>query len=69
MILRHFISNIQGVFLYMGVASLRGLQFVDRICFLLVPRKHRPDLKYLRRVPSSTVRKYTLFQVISQLNK
>ncbi|KAI2664456.1 Electrogenic sodium bicarbonate cotransporter 1 [Labeo rohita] len=42
---------LYGVFLYMGVASLNGVQFMDRLKLLLMPAKHQPDLIYLRHVP------------------
>lgn len=39
-----------GVFLYMGVASLKGLQFFDRILIILMPVKYQPDFMFLRQV-------------------
>lgn len=39
-----------GVFLYMGVASLKGLQFFDRILIIFMPAKYQPDYIYLRKV-------------------
>lgn len=39
-----------GVFLYMGVASLKGLQFFDRILIMLMPNKYQPDYMFLRQV-------------------
>lgn len=39
-----------GVFLYMGVASLKGLQFFDRIIILFMPVKYQPDFMFLRQV-------------------
>jgi hypothetical protein len=41
---------LYGVFLYMGVASLNGLQFFDRILLILMPKKYQPDYPYLRHV-------------------
>ena len=41
---------LYGVFLYMGVASLNGLQFFDRILLVLMPKKYQPDYPYLRQV-------------------
>ncbi|KMQ86785.1 sodium-driven chloride bicarbonate exchanger, partial [Lasius niger] len=38
-----------GVFLYMGVASLKGLQFFDRILIMLMPVKYQPDYMFLRQ--------------------
>lgn len=39
-----------GVFLYMGVSSMSGLQLVDRISFIFMPRKHHGDVRYVRQV-------------------
>lgn len=39
-----------GVFLYMGVASLKGLQFFDRILIMFMPQKYQPDHMFLRQV-------------------
>lgn len=39
-----------GVFLYMGVASLKGLQFFDRILIMFMPNKYQPDYMFLRQV-------------------
>ena len=41
---------LYGVFLYMGVASLNGIQFFDRILLFFMPKKYQPDVPYLRRV-------------------
>merc|ERR550539_1248596 len=50
---------LYGVFLFMGVASLNGLQFFDRILLLFMPKKYQPDLPYLRRVPLLRVHMFT----------
>ncbi|XP_068166154.1 solute carrier family 4 member 4a isoform X3 [Antennarius striatus] len=55
---------LYGVFLYMGVASLNGVQFMDRIKLLLMPAKHQPDLIYLRHVPLRKVHLFTFIQVL-----
>jgi hypothetical protein len=39
-----------GVFLYMGVSSMNGIQFFDRLSLLLMPVKHHPSVSYVRRV-------------------
>ena len=44
------IAVLFGVFLYMGVASLNGIQFWDRILLLVTPVKHHPDTGYVRKV-------------------
>ncbi|TNM90123.1 hypothetical protein fugu_004357 [Takifugu bimaculatus] len=54
---------LYGVFLYMGVASLSGIQFWDRIKLYLMPSKHQPDFSYLRHVPLRKVHLFTLVQI------
>ncbi|KAK3524543.1 hypothetical protein QTP70_029858, partial [Hemibagrus guttatus] len=51
---------LYGVFLYMGVASLNGVQFMDRLKLFLMPAKHQPDLIYLRHVPLRRVHLFYL---------
>ncbi|XP_077087685.1 solute carrier family 4 member 4a isoform X8 [Siphateles boraxobius] len=55
---------LYGVFLYMGVASLNGVQFMDRLKLFLMPAKHQPDLIYLRHVPLRKVHLFTFVQVL-----
>uniref|UniRef100_A0A8C1ERG8 Anion exchange protein n=1 Tax=Cyprinus carpio carpio TaxID=630221 RepID=A0A8C1ERG8_CYPCA len=55
---------LYGVFLYMGVASLNGVQFMDRLKLLLMPAKHQPDLIYLRHVPLRKVHLFTFIQLL-----
>ncbi|XP_029034023.1 electrogenic sodium bicarbonate cotransporter 1 isoform X8 [Osmia bicornis bicornis] len=52
-----------GVFLYMGVASLKGLQFFDRILIMLMPVKYQPDYMFLRQVPLKRVHVFTAIQL------
>ena len=54
-----------GLFLFMGVASLNGLQMFDRLCLFFMPKKYQPDLTYLRRVPISRVHLFTTIQLLS----
>ncbi|XP_073339713.1 sodium bicarbonate cotransporter 3-like isoform X1 [Pagrus major] len=54
---------LYGVFLYMGVSSLKGIQFFDRIKLFGMPAKHQPDLIYLRYVPLWKVHSFTLVQL------
>ncbi|XP_061598115.1 sodium bicarbonate cotransporter 3-like isoform X7 [Cololabis saira] len=54
---------LYGVFLYMGVSSLKGIQFFDRIKLFGMPAKHQPDLIYLRYVPLWKVHMFTLVQL------
>ncbi|NWI87375.1 B3A2 protein, partial [Pitta sordida] len=39
-----------GIFLYMGVTSLNGIQFYERLQLLLMPPKHHPDVSYVKKV-------------------
>ncbi|KAM6965182.1 electrogenic sodium bicarbonate cotransporter 4 [Aplochiton taeniatus] len=55
---------LYGVFLYMGVASLSGIQFWDRIKLCMMPSKHQPDFPFLRHVPLRRVHLFTLVQII-----
>ncbi|KAM9518330.1 electrogenic sodium bicarbonate cotransporter 4-like [Salvelinus alpinus] len=55
---------LYGVFLYMGVASLAGIQFWERIKLYLMPAKHQPDFSFLRHVPLRRVHLFTLVQII-----
>ena len=41
---------LYGVFIYMGLSSLRGNQFFDRILLFFMPQKFQPDYIYLRHV-------------------
>ncbi|XP_037814211.1 electroneutral sodium bicarbonate exchanger 1 isoform X3 [Lucilia sericata] len=52
-----------GVFLYMGVASLKGLQFFDRILIMFMPAKYQPDYMFLRQVPIKRVHLFTFIQL------
>ncbi|XP_074042921.1 na[+]-driven anion exchanger 1 isoform X2 [Leptinotarsa decemlineata] len=52
-----------GVFLYMGMASLKGLQFFDRILIMFMPNKYQPDYMFLRKVPIKKVHLFTIIQL------
>ncbi|XP_066507329.1 electrogenic sodium bicarbonate cotransporter 4 isoform X2 [Hoplias malabaricus] len=54
---------LYGVFLYMGVASLNGIQFWERIKLFLMPAKHQPDFVFLRHVPLRRVHLFTVVQI------
>ncbi|CAH0577697.1 unnamed protein product [Chrysodeixis includens] len=51
-----------GVFLYMGISALGGIQFWDRCILLFKPVKHHPQVPYVRRVPTLKMHMYTLIQ-------
>ncbi|XP_055376644.1 electrogenic sodium bicarbonate cotransporter 1 isoform X3 [Condylostylus longicornis] len=54
---------LYGVFLYMGVSSLKGLQFFDRILIMFMPIKYQPDYMFLRQVPIKRVHLFTIIQL------
>ncbi|KAF4527632.1 hypothetical protein B566_EDAN016363 [Ephemera danica] len=63
-VLRHIpMPVLFGVFLYMGSASLKGLQFFDRILIMFMPLKYQPDYMFLRQVPLKRVHIFTLIQL------
>ena len=51
--------------MYMGVSSLKGMQFVDRMGLIFMPPKYQPDYYYLRHVPIKKVHIFTFIQVSS----
>ncbi|KAL3855461.1 hypothetical protein ACJMK2_014672 [Sinanodonta woodiana] len=55
---------LYGVFLYMGVAALGGMQLIQRILLIFMPLKYQPDYVYLRHVPLWRVHLYTGIQVL-----
>ena len=54
---------LYGVFLYMGINSLDGLQFFDRILLFFMPKKYQPDYPYLRQIPLTRVHLFTIIQL------
>ena len=54
---------LYGLLLYMGVASLYGIQFIERIKLFFIPSKRRPDCEYFRRIPNYRIHLYTLVQL------
>jgi len=54
---------LYGVLMFMGVNTLQGMQFIDRLALLLMPSKHQPDHIYLRHVPLTKVHIFTAIQV------
>uniref|UniRef100_A0A4W4HHQ8 Anion exchange protein n=1 Tax=Electrophorus electricus TaxID=8005 RepID=A0A4W4HHQ8_ELEEL len=53
-----------GIFLYMGITSLSGIQLWDRILLLLVPKKYHPNEPYATRVMTSRMHMFTAIQVV-----
>ncbi|XP_077068316.1 solute carrier family 4 member 1a (Diego blood group) [Siphateles boraxobius] len=53
-----------GIFLYMGITSLSGIQLWDRILLLIMPKKHHPPVPFVTRVQTMRMHLYTLIQVM-----
>jgi len=51
-----------GVFLYMGVSGLQGLQLFDRAVLILRPVKHHPRVSYVHQVKLGKMVLFTLLQ-------
>ena len=56
---------LYGVFLFMGVMALRGLQFFDRILLLFMPTKYQPNYVYLKFVQLRRVHLFTIIQMVT----
>ncbi|UYV73776.1 SLC4A7 [Cordylochernes scorpioides] len=69
-----------GVFLYMGISSIKDsqpmariqlrcgvAQFYDRILIILMPQKYQPDYAFLRHVPTWRVHLFTFIQTLCLL--
>ena len=56
---------LYGVFLYMGISSLNGIQFMHRIVIIFMPEKHQPDFTFLRHVRTLKVHLFTFIQIVS----
>ncbi|KAJ0012207.1 hypothetical protein NQD34_013182 [Periophthalmus magnuspinnatus] len=57
------VSVLFGVFLYMGVMSLQGIQLTERIQLLLMPTKHHPKSGYVTKVRPWRLHLYTCLQI------
>ncbi|KAI7803691.1 Solute carrier family 4 [Triplophysa rosa] len=53
-----------GIFLYMGITSLSGIQLWDRMLLLIMPRKHHPAVPFVNRVPTMRMHLYTIIQIM-----
>ncbi|XP_028992353.1 anion exchange protein 3 isoform X3 [Betta splendens] len=52
-----------GIFLYMGVTSLTGIQLYERITLMVTPAKHHPDHVYVTKVKTWRMNMFTIFQL------
>lgn len=53
-----------GVFLYLGVSAISGVQLYKRIKLLFMPVKHHPGKSYVRRVRTVKMHLFTVIQVV-----
>jgi hypothetical protein len=53
-----------GLFLYMGLTSLAGNQFFERIMLWITDPKLYPKTKYTEAVPHKSIHKFTLIQLV-----
>ncbi|XP_031419098.1 anion exchange protein 2a isoform X2 [Clupea harengus] len=58
------IAVLFGIFLYMGVMSLNGIQLTERILLLLMPPKYHPDHTYVRKVKTLRMHLFTGIQLV-----
>uniref|UniRef100_A0A8C6LE89 Anion exchange protein n=1 Tax=Nothobranchius furzeri TaxID=105023 RepID=A0A8C6LE89_NOTFU len=52
-----------GIFLYMGVMSLNGIQLTERLILLLMPPKYHPEHSYVHKVRTMRMHLFTLVQL------
>ena len=55
---------LYGLFLFMGVVSMSGNQFFERLRLWLMDSSLYPTTHYMRRVPTWTIHKFTLLQLV-----
>ena len=58
------VAVLYGIFLYMGVVSLAGNQFFERLTLWLTDPALYPRTHYLRQVPTMTTHRFTLVQLV-----
>merc|ERR1712088_248363 len=51
-----------GVFLYMGVSGMNGVQFFDRVSLCFMPIKHHPPVSYVQNVKTWRMVLFTVLQ-------
>ncbi|XP_038575994.1 anion exchange protein 3 isoform X1 [Micropterus salmoides] len=63
-VLRHIpLAVLFGIFLYMGVTSLTGIQLYERITLMVTPAKHHPDHIYVTKVKTWRMNLFTITQL------
>ncbi|XP_015214763.2 anion exchange protein 3 isoform X1 [Lepisosteus oculatus] len=53
-----------GIFLYMGITSLTGIQLYERIMLMVTPSKHHPDHIYVTKVKTWRMNMFTCIQLV-----
>ncbi|XP_041828516.1 solute carrier family 4 member 1a (Diego blood group) [Melanotaenia boesemani] len=53
-----------GIFLYMGITSLSGVQMWDRMRLLITPKKYHPSDAYATRVQTLRMHLFTVIQLV-----
>ncbi|KAM6897662.1 solute carrier family 4 member 1b (Diego blood group) [Xenentodon cancila] len=57
-------SALFGIFLYMGVTSLNGIQLWDRALLLFIPKKYHPNEPYATKVSTGRMHLFTAIQIV-----
>jgi hypothetical protein len=57
-------SVLYGIFLFMGIVSLAGNQFVERLALWLMDPDLYPRTHYIRQVPAHVIHLFTLLQAV-----
>ena len=58
------LAVLYGLFLYMGIVSMRGNQLFERLSLWPMDQNLYPSTHYIRQVPLTTIHKFTLLQMI-----
>ena len=53
-----------GVFLYMGVSGMNGIQFFDRLKLFIMPTKHHPSVSYVKKMKTWRMHLFTILQLL-----
>ncbi|CAL4128386.1 unnamed protein product [Meganyctiphanes norvegica] len=52
-----------GIFLYMGISSTAGIQFLERMFLFLMPVKHHPNVPYVKKLGTWKMHAFTGIQL------
>ncbi|KAK8726191.1 hypothetical protein OTU49_010416 [Cherax quadricarinatus] len=53
-----------GIFLYMGLSSTAGIQFLERLILYFMPVKHHPNVPYVKKVRTWKMHTFTGIQLV-----